>query len=194
MRHLFRTLLGAAADAGPRYGALRAGDVGPHLGYRRGRPGRPAARGDRDRDRDAHQLRAHGHHRRGGQLRVRQPAARHLHRHGRARRASRRRSRPGYVLVADGRLTADFALEVGGLNETVEVTVESETVNTTSGEVARTVDRAAGAGPGAERPQLPAAHDPDPRRARPQPERARHHDRPRHQHRRSTAAAPTRRC
>ena len=49
--------------------------------------------------------------------------------------------RSGFVLVADGRLTADFALEVGGLNETVEVSVMSETVNTVSGEIARTVDR-----------------------------------------------------
>ena len=49
--------------------------------------------------------------------------------------------RSGFVLVADGRVTADFSLEVGGLNETVEVTVESETVNTVSGEIARTVDR-----------------------------------------------------
>ena len=47
----------------------------------------------------------------------------------------------GYVLQADGRLTADFTLQVGGLNETVEVSVESETVNTLSGEIARTVDR-----------------------------------------------------
>lgn len=47
----------------------------------------------------------------------------------------------GYVLVADGRLTADFKLAVGGINETIEVTVESETVNATSGEIARTVDR-----------------------------------------------------
>ena len=49
--------------------------------------------------------------------------------------------RSGFVLVADGRVTASFTLEVGGLNETVEVTVESETVNTVSGEIARTVDR-----------------------------------------------------
>lgn len=49
--------------------------------------------------------------------------------------------RTGFVLVADGRLSADFRLEVGGINETVEVTVESETVNTVSGEIARTVDR-----------------------------------------------------
>jgi len=49
--------------------------------------------------------------------------------------------RSGFVLVADGRISADFRLEVGGLNETVEVTVESETVNTVSGEIARTVDR-----------------------------------------------------
>lgn len=53
----------------------------------------------------------------------------------------KREVKSGYVLVADGRLTADFTLEVGGLNETVEVSVESETVNTVSGEIARTVDR-----------------------------------------------------
>jgi hypothetical protein len=47
----------------------------------------------------------------------------------------------GYTLVADGRLTADFRLAVGGINESVEVTVPGETVNTTSGEIARTVDR-----------------------------------------------------
>jgi len=47
----------------------------------------------------------------------------------------------GYALVADGRVTADFTLEVGGLNETVEVTVAGETINTVSGEIARTVDR-----------------------------------------------------
>ena len=46
-----------------------------------------------------------------------------------------------YVLVADGRLTADFNLAVGNVSETVEVTVRGETVNTVSGEVARTVDR-----------------------------------------------------
>jgi hypothetical protein len=49
--------------------------------------------------------------------------------------------RSGFDLVADGRITADFSLEVGGINETVEVSVVSETVNTTSGEIARTVDR-----------------------------------------------------
>jgi hypothetical protein len=53
----------------------------------------------------------------------------------------KKEAKTGYVLVADGRLTADFTLEVGGINETVEVSVESETVNTVSGEIARTVDR-----------------------------------------------------
>lgn len=48
----------------------------------------------------------------------------------------------GYVLVADGRLTADFTLEVGAFSEVVQVTVQAETVNTVSGELARTVDRA----------------------------------------------------
>ncbi len=49
--------------------------------------------------------------------------------------------RTGYDLVADGRLTADFALEVGAMEEVVEVTVAGEMVNTTSGEIARVVDR-----------------------------------------------------
>ena len=51
-------------------------------------------------------------------------------------------ARTGYVLQADGRITADFKLEVGQLTETVLVTANSETVNTVSGEVARTVDQA----------------------------------------------------
>jgi Carboxypeptidase regulatory-like domain len=47
----------------------------------------------------------------------------------------------GNVLVADGRVTVDAALEAGAVNETVNVTAEAgETVNTTSGEVARVVD------------------------------------------------------
>ena len=48
----------------------------------------------------------------------------------------------GYNLVADGRLTVDFALSVGALEEVVQVTsVVGETVNTVSGEVARVIDR-----------------------------------------------------
>ena len=44
-------------------------------------------------------------------------------------------------LVADGRLTVDLTLEPGEVTETVEVTAAvGETVNTTSGEVARVVD------------------------------------------------------
>jgi len=50
-------------------------------------------------------------------------------------------SKSGFVLGADGKLTADFSLEVGQFSETVMVTVGAETVNTVSGEVARTVDR-----------------------------------------------------
>ncbi len=47
----------------------------------------------------------------------------------------------GNVLVADGRLTVDTALEAGAVSETVTVTAEAgETVNTTSGEIARVVD------------------------------------------------------
>ncbi len=45
------------------------------------------------------------------------------------------------VLNADGRLTVDFALETGELSEVVEIKAESgETVNTTSGEVAKVID------------------------------------------------------
>jgi len=47
----------------------------------------------------------------------------------------------GYQLVADGRVTADFRLDVGGISEVVEVSVHGETVNTVSGEIARVVDR-----------------------------------------------------
>jgi hypothetical protein len=47
----------------------------------------------------------------------------------------------GYQLGADGRVTANFSLDVGGLTEVVEVSVPGETVNTTSGEIARVVDR-----------------------------------------------------
>ncbi len=54
----------------------------------------------------------------------------------------RKASRSGYTLVADGRITADFSLEMGALTETVQVTVQGETVNTTSGEISRTIDRA----------------------------------------------------
>jgi hypothetical protein len=53
----------------------------------------------------------------------------------------RKQLKTGFALVADGRLTADFTLPVGQMSEVVEVTVAGETVNTTSGEIARVVDR-----------------------------------------------------
>ena len=47
----------------------------------------------------------------------------------------------GNVLAADGRLTVDPMLEAGQVSETVTVTAHAgETVNTTSGEIARVVD------------------------------------------------------
>jgi Carboxypeptidase regulatory-like domain len=53
----------------------------------------------------------------------------------------RKEQRTGLSLTADGRLSADFALAVGELSESVEVTATlGETVNRTSGEVARTID------------------------------------------------------
>ena len=47
------------------------------------------------------------------------------------------------VLAADARLTVDITLELGDVSETVQVAADSagETVNTTSGEVARVVDK-----------------------------------------------------
>ena len=49
----------------------------------------------------------------------------------------------GFVLSADGRLTADITLDVGGLTEVVEVvSFSGEAVNRTSGEIARTIDGA----------------------------------------------------
>ncbi|MBO0723270.1 MAG: carboxypeptidase regulatory-like domain-containing protein, partial [Blastocatellia bacterium] len=48
----------------------------------------------------------------------------------------------GYNLVADGRLTVDFALEAGAVSESVEVVASAgDTVNSTSGEVARVIDQ-----------------------------------------------------
>lgn len=46
----------------------------------------------------------------------------------------------GNVLVAGGRLTVDVRLELGAATETVEVIAQGEAVNTTSGEITRTVD------------------------------------------------------
>ena len=70
----------------------------------------------------------------------------------------RKEQRTGFSLTADGRLSADFSLGVGEINEAVEVTaVMGETVNRTNGEVARTIDGAADQGPGLQRAQLSRA-------------------------------------
>src|SRR5687768_5740206 len=48
----------------------------------------------------------------------------------------------GKNVTADARLTVDLKLEVGEVSETVEITsIAGETVNTTSGEVARVIDQ-----------------------------------------------------
>ncbi len=50
-------------------------------------------------------------------------------------------TKKGLQLVTDGRLTADFVLQVGTLTQAVEVTaVHTEQVNTVSGEVSRVID------------------------------------------------------
>ena len=135
---LLRTL---ALRPSPRLGS-RAGHDGAHLGHGRGRAGRPAARrfGHR-RPRSARASAAPpSTDAQGAYVFVNLPLGTYTvsaELHGLQQGAAR----SGYVLVADGRLTADFTLDVGSINETVEVTVESETVNTVSGEIARTVDR-----------------------------------------------------
>jgi outer membrane receptor protein involved in Fe transport len=55
----------------------------------------------------------------------------------------RKAERSGFALTADGRISADFTMAVGGITESVEVTsVRGETVNRTSGEIARVIDSA----------------------------------------------------
>jgi hypothetical protein len=53
-----------------------------------------------------------------------------------------RQQKTGINMIADGRLTIDFQLQVGDVTSTVEVVAEGgvETVNTTSGELAHVVD------------------------------------------------------
>ena len=54
----------------------------------------------------------------------------------------RRAEQRGFSLVADGRLTADFKLQIGDTAQSVEVVeVQKEVLNTVSGEVAHVVDR-----------------------------------------------------
>ena len=58
------------------------------------------------------------------------------------RQGFKKANQTGNVLAADTRLTVNITLEAGAVTETVEVsTAAGETVNTTSGEVARVVDR-----------------------------------------------------
>jgi len=55
----------------------------------------------------------------------------------------RKTERKGFELTSDARLTADFAMAVGSMSETVEVTaVRGEIVNRVSGEIARVIDGA----------------------------------------------------
>src|SRR5262249_48290750 len=54
----------------------------------------------------------------------------------------KRTEQSGIVLAADARVTADVTLEVGQLTETVQIaTSVGETINTTSGELERTVNQ-----------------------------------------------------
>ena len=53
----------------------------------------------------------------------------------------RKAEKTGIQLPPDGRITADFGLNVGSMTETIDVVaVRGETVNRTSGEISRTID------------------------------------------------------
>ncbi|MGH9940722.1 MAG: carboxypeptidase regulatory-like domain-containing protein, partial [Blastocatellia bacterium] len=59
------------------------------------------------------------------------------------RQGFKKAAKTGYKLVADGRLSVNFRLEPGLVNESVEViAAPGETINSTSGEVARVIDGA----------------------------------------------------
>ena len=59
------------------------------------------------------------------------------------RQGFKKATKTGYKLVADGRLTVSFRLEPGLVSESVEViAAPGETINSTSGEVARVIDGA----------------------------------------------------
>ena len=58
-----------------------------------------------------------------------------------SRQGFKSQSHSGITLSADGRVTVDFKLEVGNLQQTVEVTAaQTEQVNAVSGEVSRVID------------------------------------------------------
>ncbi len=53
----------------------------------------------------------------------------------------KRAAQRGLALPADGRLTADFTLQIGEATQTVEVVAaEGEMINTVSGEIAHVID------------------------------------------------------
>ena len=53
----------------------------------------------------------------------------------------KRQERAGFDLVADGRITADFHLQLGDVTQNVDVvTAQAETLNTVSGELAHVID------------------------------------------------------
>ena len=53
----------------------------------------------------------------------------------------KKQTHSGLTLVADGRVTSDFKLEIGDISQSVEVVATAaETLNTVSGELARVID------------------------------------------------------
>ena len=166
----------ACADSRCRF---RAGHHRAHLGQGDGHPGRRVAR---ERDGAGGRTGSAGRQpRTPAGLRVRQPARRHLLRH----RGDHRLQEGGEDrLQAGGRRPPDRRLRAGRRRDQRDGRGHGRRRD---GEHRLRRDRArgrprAGAEPGAQRPQLHAAGDADPRRAAPQRRRARHHDRARHQH------------
>ena len=108
------------------------------------------ARRHRDGDQRRHQRLRRGGDRRQGPLPGPVPEPRHLHRHRRASTGSRPRSRASRSASAR-RPRADIALEVGGVNERVEVVAEAPMLNTTTAISGTTIDEQADRGAAARR-------------------------------------------
>ena len=167
---------------GPRGHGVRSGDDWSNLRGREGLVGRRAARRHRHGHRDSHGLHAGHRHGRRRALQLRRACRSATTPSTPRSKGFKTASKTGHELVADGRLSLDFSMELGALSETVVVTAHVRVGQPHLGRGVAHGRPRAGAGHGAQRAQLPAADHDDPRRPAVEQQRAGHHDRPRDQH------------